>query len=253
MGIRMRRSNIPTISITSRTLASAQELEKMVKLTRGGSLANFLPHPIFARCVKDGFVKPLAELSGGLIGEAVTYISTTIRCLPELDPSSDRRRSPVIEGMSGVGIQLRRIILQETLEFIKVREAACRAHLETRSKAEGFIFTLDSTYGKAIEDLKHDGDRGNDQSWTFLRQGKLQQLMLASCLACTYCTALITAVQHVVHTYSSHSSEQLTCDVQTYCSHYLERTSGCSLAFLMVLWASSSLATMRPRPCASYR
>ena len=146
-----------------------RELEKMVKLTRGGSLSNFLSHPIFAHCVKEGFVTPLTQLSDELVTEVVEYISTTIRCLLELDAATGRRPSPV-DGMGGVSVQLRQIILQKTLEFIKAREATCRVHLETRSKAEGFIFTLDSTYGKAIEDLKHDGEREDGQKWAFLRR-----------------------------------------------------------------------------------
>ena len=101
------------------------KLEAMVKLTRGGSLSNFLSHPIFARCVSDGFVDPLTQLSDALVGEVMEYILTTIRCLLELDTAPGRCLSP-IEGMGGVGVQLRQLIMQETLEFIKVREAACR-------------------------------------------------------------------------------------------------------------------------------
>ena len=57
--------------------------------------------------------------------------------------------------------------MQETMEFLKVREIECQAHIDIRSKAEEYIFTLYGVYGKTIEDLKHEGQR--DDKWSYFR------------------------------------------------------------------------------------
>jgi hypothetical protein len=46
--------------------------------------------------------------------------------------------------------------------------------LKVRSDSEEYIFTLDSTYGKCISDLKHEGERDahQHQEWSFFRYGK---------------------------------------------------------------------------------
>ena len=144
-----------------------EKLEEMVSRTRGGSLSNFLSHPIFYACVKEGFIEPLTLLSGELVIKAESYIADTLRSLLEVEANRTARSGHPIPGMTGASIQLRQVIMQETMEFLKVREIECQAHIDIRSKAEEYICTLDGVYGKTIEDLKHEGQR--DDKWSYFR------------------------------------------------------------------------------------
>ena len=148
------------------------KLEGMVSHTKGGSLSNFLSHPVFAACIEEGFIGPLTCFSGELAVKAQEYVTDTFRCLLEVKAAHTvaARGSHPIPKMMGASMQLRQVIMQETMEFLKEREEECQAHLATRSKAEEFIFTLDGMYGKTIEDLKHEGERDEQHGeWNFIR------------------------------------------------------------------------------------
>ena len=136
-----------------------KKLEGLVCLSRGGSLSNFLSHPVFAACVKEDFVKPLSAFSEDLIYDSQEYISKVMSNLLEVSPGSVQGSSPVPE-VHGTSIQLRQLIMQEAMEFLKHREAECHAHMKVRSKSEEFIFMLDSSYGEAIGGLKHESRNG---------------------------------------------------------------------------------------------
>lgn len=147
-----------------------EKLEGMVSRTMGGSLSNFLSHPVFSACIEEGFIKPLTSFSGELAVKAQEYVTDTFRCLLEVKTGrTAARTSHPIPKMMGASMQLRNVVMQETMEFLKEREAECQAHLATRSKAEEFIFTLDGMYGKTIEDLKHEGERDDHHDWNFIR------------------------------------------------------------------------------------
>ena len=136
-----------------------KKLEELVRLSRGGALSNFLSHPLFSACVKEDFVKPLSVLSEALIDDSQEYIADVMKNLLEVSPGSVQGSSPVPE-VHGTSIQLRQLIMQEAMEFLKHREAECHAHMKVRSKSEEFIFMLDSSYGEAIGGLKHESRNG---------------------------------------------------------------------------------------------
>ena len=150
-----------------------EKLEGLVRLSRGGSLSNFLSHPVFAACVKEDFVKPLSVFSEYLINDSQKCIIMVFGSLLEVSSdttlSSTQKASPVPQ-VHGTSIQLRQLIMQEAMEFLKHREAECHAHMKVCSKAEEFIFTLDTTYGNAIDDLKHEGPQSADlRKWSMIR------------------------------------------------------------------------------------
>ena len=113
-----------------------EKLQNLVHLTRGGALSNFLSHPVFAACVKEGFVKPLSMLSGELIDSSQEYIELVFCSLLEVDapdllPLQPDRISPMPQ-VCEASIPLRHLIMLETLEFLEDRQAECRAHMEVR-------------------------------------------------------------------------------------------------------------------------
>ena len=143
-----------------------RKLEDKIRLTRGGTLSNFLSHPIFAECVKQDFIKPLEEKTRDLIEDTDCYVKRVFATLLELEGEGTDR--PFLPKMKLVSVQLRKVLLDEITEFICKREKACIEHLVVRTQAEAFVFTLDPLYGQTIEELKS-GSQDDHSHWNVIK------------------------------------------------------------------------------------
>ncbi len=119
----------------------------------------------FATCVKQDFITPLESHSESLVSDVEAYIIETFKNLLEVDGLSTR--SPIPD-MKMVPLHLRKVLLEEITDFVRMQELTCRETLATVIKSEEFIFTLDSMYGTTIEELKTSNE-GDQSQWSLIK------------------------------------------------------------------------------------